>query len=84
MPEDAIDEHQLLAGRLGAGFVSPETAAAFAGVRLLRERGDVERTDRVVVFDTGIGHKYPPPRDLPSPPVVDAHVELDQLLSIAR
>ncbi|HEU4542736.1 MAG TPA: threonine synthase [Jiangellaceae bacterium] len=84
VPEDAIDEWQRLAGQLGAGFVSPETAAAFAAVRQLRERGDVERTERVVVFDTGIGHKYPSPPGLPTPPVVDAHVDVDRLLTLGR
>jgi threonine synthase len=84
VPEEAIDEWQRQAGRLGAGFVSPESAAAFAAVRLLQERGDVESTERVVVFDTGIGHKYPSPPDLPTPPVVDAAVDVDHLLSLTR
>jgi threonine synthase len=61
VPEEAIDDHQLLAGRLGAGYVSPETAAVLAGIRLLRDRGGIDAGERVVAFDTGIGHKYPPP-----------------------
>lgn len=84
VPEEAIDEWQRQAGRLGAGYVSPETAAAFAAVRLLGERGDLEPTERVVVFDTGIGHKYPAPPDLPTSPAVDAAVDADRLLTLLR
>jgi threonine synthase len=82
VPEDAIDEWQRQAGKLGAGFVSPETAAALAAVRLLRERGDIERTERVVVFDTGIGHKYPSPPGLPTPPVVEPSTDADRLAEL--
>ncbi len=32
-----------------------------AVVRALRERGDLAGSDEVVVFDCGIGQKYPPP-----------------------
>ena len=69
--EDAISEMQTLAGRHGGGYVSPESAAALAAVPLLRERGEVDRDENVVVFDCGIGQKYPPPGDLPEPPTVD-------------
>jgi threonine synthase len=69
--EDSIAEMQLLAGRLGAGYVSPESAAALAAVPELRERGEVDPHEEVVVFDCGIGQKYPPPPGLPKPPVVD-------------
>jgi hypothetical protein len=31
----------------------------------------VARDEEVVVFDCGIGQKYPPPPGLPDPPVVD-------------
>ena len=71
VPEDAISEMQKFAGRLGAGYVSPESAAALAAVPLLREKGEVEGHEEVVVFDCGIGQKYPPPQGLPEPPVVD-------------
>lgn len=79
--EDAIDELQRLAGRHGAGFVSPETAAALAATHLLAERGDVAATDDVVVFDTGVGHKYPPPA-LPRPPVVAPDVDDERLADL--
>src|SRR5215210_7778306 len=69
--EQSIAEMQMFAGRLGAGYVSPESAAAFAAVPELRDRGEVDRDAEVVVFDCGIGQKYPPPPELPDPPVVD-------------
>lgn len=83
LPEDGIDEVQRLAGRLGAGYVSPESAAALAAVRLLTERGAVGRDERVVVFDTGIGHKYAPP-ELPPAPVVPADVDVERLLALLQ
>ena len=79
--EGSIAEMQTFAGRLGAGYVSPESAAALAAVPELRGRGEVGRDDSVVVFDCGIGQKYPPPPGLPEPPVVDpANVDLDALV----
>ena len=71
VPEDAIAEMQTFGGRLGVGYVSPESAAALAAVPALRESGEVARDEEVVVFDCGIGQKYPPPEDLPDPPIVD-------------
>ena len=80
MSEESISEMQTFAGRLGAGYVSPESAAALAAVPELRERGEIDREDVVVVFDCGIGQKYPPPLDLPKPPVVDPdELDLDAL-----
>jgi hypothetical protein len=51
--------------------VSPESATALAAVPELRDRGEVGRDEEVVVFDCGIGQKYPPPPGLPIPTVVD-------------
>jgi threonine synthase len=85
VPEDAISEMQTFAGRMGAGYVSPESAAALAAVSLLHERGEVESHEEVVVFDCGIGQKYPPPQDLPEPPVVDPDdLDVDALASGLR
>jgi threonine synthase len=78
--ECAIDDAQRLAGSAGAGYVSPETAAGLAAVRLLAERGDIEREDRVVVFDTGVGQKYPPPAGLPEKVTVPADADPDMIL----
>jgi hypothetical protein len=48
----------------------------------LRDRGEVGRDDSVVVFDCGIGQKYPPPPGLSEPPIVDpANLDLDALLA---
>jgi threonine synthase len=83
--EDSISEMQTFAGRLGAGYVSPESAAALAAIPVLRERGEIGRTDEVVVFDCGIGHKYPPPPDLPEPPLVDPDdLDIDELAHSLR
>jgi threonine synthase len=65
--EDALTEAQGLVGRLTGAYVAPESGAAFAAVRALRERGDIGSRDEVVVFDCGIGQKYPPPPGLPEP-----------------
>jgi threonine synthase len=75
--EDAISEAQLLAGGLGIGYVSPETGAAIAAVRALRESGLADAADEIVVFDTGIGHKYPAPPGLQTAPVVDGDSDED-------
>jgi len=65
--EEALTEAQGLAGRLMGSYVAPESGAALAAVRLLRERGDLGRDERVIVFDCGVGQKYPPPPGLAAP-----------------
>jgi len=83
--EGAIADMQAFAGRMGAGYVSPESAAALAAVPELRRNGHVEEYDEVVVFDCGIGQKYPPPPGLPEPPVVDpADFDLEALVARIR
>ncbi len=83
--EDSISEMQMFAGRLGAGYVSPESAAALAAVPALRYRGEIDRNDEVVVFDCGIGQKYPPPQRLPESPVVDPDdLDIDALANNLR
>lgn len=69
--EEAISETQILAGKMGAGYVAPESAAALAAVPELKSRGEISPDDEVVVFDCGIGQKYPPPPGMPEPPVID-------------
>jgi threonine synthase len=39
-------------------FAAPEGGAAWAAVQKLLTAGKLERTERVVVFDTGTGYKY--------------------------
>jgi threonine synthase len=83
--EDSISEMQTFAGRMGAGYVSPESAAALAAVPLLRDSAEIGRNDEIVVFDCGIGQKYPPPQDLPEPPLVDpADLDIDSLAHSLR
>ena len=83
--EADIDIAQRMAGRLGLGYVSPETGAAIAAVAQLRSGGEISGVDDVVVFDTGIGHKYPPPDGLPQPPVVSpGEPDIDRLVALAK
>jgi threonine synthase len=85
VPEDAISEMQTLAGRLGAGYVGPESAAALSAVPVLRERGEISGSENVVVFDCGIGQKYPPPQGLADPPIIDPDdLDIDALAHSLR
>ena len=59
----AVSDEELLAavGEIGAAeglFVAPEGAACLPALRKLLERGEVERDERVVLFNTGAGVKY--------------------------
>jgi threonine synthase len=81
VPDDEIERTQVAAGRLGLPWVSPETAAALAAAAQLRSDGWLARDERVVVFDTGIGHKYPAPRLPPRGPAVAPDAEIDELIS---
>jgi threonine synthase len=69
--EESIARMQTFAGRMGAGYVAPESAAALAAVAELRDRGEISPDEEIVVFDCAIGQKYPPPPGLPRAPVVD-------------
>lgn len=60
VPESELAPMQDRAGKLGAGYVSLETAAALAALPALLDQRLVERGDRVVVFDTGAGFKSEP------------------------
>jgi threonine synthase len=59
----SVSDDDLLAavGEIGAlegMFVAPEGAACIPALRKLIQRGDVERGEQVVVFNTGAGIKY--------------------------
>jgi hypothetical protein len=69
--EQSIADMQMFVRRMEAGCVSPTSAAALAAVLELRNRGELGHDAEVVVFDRGIGQKYPPPPGLPTPPTVD-------------
>jgi threonine synthase len=46
---------------------SPEGGAALAAAVMLRDRGEIAASDRVVVFNTGAGWLYRTPEDLLGP-----------------
>ena len=71
MDEQSIADMQMFVRRMGAGYVSPTSAAALAAVLERRNRGELGQDAEVVVFDCGIGQKYPSPPRLPTPPTVD-------------
>jgi hypothetical protein len=48
---------QMYAARHGAGYLSLESAAAFAALPVMRERGLIGAAERIAVFDTGAGFK---------------------------
>lgn len=57
--EDDWADGQRLLGRMLGLFASPEGGAAIAGLRKAVEQGIVSPDERVVVFNTGSGYKYP-------------------------
>ena len=59
----AVTDDELMAavgeiGRLEGMFVAPEGAACVPALRALLDRGDVQRDEQVVLFNTGAGIKY--------------------------
>ena len=59
----AVTDDELMAavgeiGRIEGMFVAPEGAACLPAVRTLLDRGEVERDEQVVLFNTGAGIKY--------------------------
>jgi threonine synthase len=65
VPEGELRTMQRRLAAGGAGYVSLETAAAFAALPTLIESRKIDRDESVVVFDTGAGFKSEPPTDLP-------------------
>jgi threonine synthase len=59
--EDAIRKAQLEMGRLAGVYAAPEAAATWAAAKRLRADGWLEGAERVVLFCTGMGLKYPAP-----------------------
>jgi threonine synthase len=59
--ESDIREAQLELGRLAGVYAAPEGAATWAALRGLRRSGFLSGTERVTLFCTGMGVKYPPP-----------------------
>ena len=56
--EDMLDAMTELAAAEGV-YACPEGAATLAALRQLRRSGEVRASERVVVYDTGSGLKYP-------------------------
>lgn len=57
--DDEILEAQAKLARLDGAFICPEGASCFAAAEKLVESGWLSDTDEVVVFNTGLGIKYP-------------------------
>lgn len=56
--EEILDSLSELAQKEGM-VVCPEGAATYSALKLLKEKGDVNRSDKIVLFNTGSGLKYP-------------------------
>ncbi len=59
--EEQIREAQLQMGRLAGVYAAPEAAATWAATLAMRKSGFLSGAERVVLFCTGSGLKYPPP-----------------------
>jgi threonine synthase len=59
--EAAIGEAQIEMGRLAGVWAAPEAAATWAGLAQLRRSGWLAGDERVTLFCTGMGLKYPVP-----------------------
>jgi threonine synthase len=57
--DEAIAQHARLVSTLEGIFVAPEGGATLAALVTLRERGAVRADERIVLFNTGAGLKYP-------------------------
>jgi threonine synthase len=81
VPETELAVTQAFAAGHGAGFLSFESAAAFAALPELRNQHAVEPGETVVVFDTGAGFKSTLP-ELPRQRAVGANeADWESLLS---
>jgi len=69
VPEAEIVSMQMYAARQGAGYLSLESAAAFAALPIMRDRALLDADERIAIFDTGAGFKSEPP-SMELPPAV--------------
>ncbi|HVC04416.1 MAG TPA: threonine synthase [Candidatus Acidoferrales bacterium] len=81
VPEAELASTQRFAARHGAGFLSLESAAAFAALAELRSCGAIEPGDTVVAFDTGAGFKSTLPEVPPRRSVSADGSDWESLLS---
>lgn len=65
VPEEEIVRHSLLINTTEGIFAAPEGGATLAALVRLREAGDVHPAERIVLFNTGTGLKYPLTPDEP-------------------
>jgi len=74
--DDEIRAALRLTGATEGMFVSPEGAAAIAAVAKMRRQGTIAAGERVVIYNTGTGLKYPETVDvdLPVYPVDDPEI----------
>jgi len=56
--DEILDSLSELARKEGM-IVCPEGAATYAALKLLKEKGEVNRSDKIILFNTGSGLKYP-------------------------
>ncbi|MDA1029803.1 MAG: threonine synthase, partial [Bacteroidetes bacterium] len=56
--DDEMKQAAITIGQTEGLFVAPEGAATFAAFEKLQSAGWIEPQDRVVLFNTGSGHKY--------------------------
>jgi threonine synthase len=59
--EEAIRSAQVEMGRLAGVWAAPEAAATWAATHELHRSGWLSGSERVVLFCTGMGLKYPSP-----------------------
>ncbi len=57
--EEETVEYSMLGNRMEGIFFAPEGGATIAALARLRESGDVRPDERVILFNTGTGLKYP-------------------------
>jgi threonine synthase len=81
VPEVDLASTQAFAARHGAGFLSLESAAAFAATAQLRTQRVIDPGDTVVVFDTGAGFKSTLPQVPPRRSVSANDADWEALLS---
>ena len=61
VPDQEIVNAQRTLGRLTGIYAAPEGAATFAALRHLRDSGFLRGDERIALFNTGTGLKYPSP-----------------------
>jgi threonine synthase len=58
VPDEAMIEGVRMIGAAEGLFAAPEGGATLAALRTLLDEGRISRSERIVLFNTGSGHKY--------------------------